>query len=287
MRKLIAIDLDGTLLSPSLEISDENLTAMKLAQDEGHVVMICSGRAPEDISDVLKSTGIKCPIAGSNGTVVIVDGNEISNISMRKKDVIAVAQILNHKRNPYKIYTSEGIYVPSSWSENFAEMLEEHKELAEQLTKRELQSLTEKPKESDTSKIFDSLDDLLSIGNFRVQKFFIPTIISKLKEELIHAFQEIEGISITTSGPYNIEIMDKNGNKSNGLKTVSEFYQIPIENTIAIGDNYNDVPMMGAAGLSIAMGNADPKIKELCDVTTLSNQENGVAVAIKKYMLMN
>jgi hydroxymethylpyrimidine pyrophosphatase-like HAD family hydrolase len=68
---------------------------------------------------------------------------------------------------------------------------------------------------------------------------------------------------------------------------MAEYYNIPIENTVAIGDNFNDVPMLEVAGLSVAMGNADPSVKEIADVVTLTNNEHGVAHAIEKYVLTN
>jgi hydroxymethylpyrimidine pyrophosphatase-like HAD family hydrolase len=81
--------------------------------------------------------------------------------------------------------------------------------------------------------------------------------------------------------------MDTNGHKGNGIRVMAEYFNIPIENTVAIGDNFNDVPMLKTAGLSIAMENGDPAVKEIADVVTLTNNEHGVAHAIEKYVLAN
>lgn len=285
MKKLIAIDLDGTLLSSKYKVSEENLQAIHHAQQEGHIVIICSGRAPEDIVALLKTIGLNCPVAGSNGTVVIVDGKEISNISMDQQAVLKAAQLLDKGKHPYRIYTNYGVFIEATWAERFFEILEKHKEVKQEMSIFEYKMLTEKPIETDTLKIFHHIDELLSIKNIKVQKFFIPTLIQSSKEQLISDLKKIQGIAITSSGPTNIEIMDLSGNKSNGIKTMAKHFHIPLEHTIAIGDNFNDVPMMEIAGLSIAMENGDPKVKELCDVVTLTNDEHGVAHAIKQYVL--
>jgi Cof subfamily protein (haloacid dehalogenase superfamily) len=285
MKKLIAIDLDGTLLSSNIEISEVNVQAIQKAQKAGHVVMICSGRAPEDIKTVISQTPLECPVAGSNGTMVLADGKLLSQISIDKNNVKTVANILNENKYPFKIYSSQGIFVASTWTERMLAFLEQNQEVSKGLTPKEYKFMTEQPKETDTIKIFDHIDDVLNKENIAVQKFFIPTISGKT--ELISKLNEIEGISITTSGPFNIEIMDTNGHKGNGIKVMAEYYNIPIENTVAIGDNFNDVPMLEVAGLSVAMGNADPSVKEIADVVTLTNNEHGVAHAIEKYVLTN
>lgn len=285
MKKLIAIDLDGTLLSSNIDISEENIQAIQNAQQAGHIVMICSGRAPEDIKTVIEKTPLQCPVAGSNGTMVLADGKLLSQISINKENVKSVASILNEKEFPFKIYTSKGIFVASSWTERMLAFLEQNQEISNGLSPKEYKLMTEQPKETDSIKIFDQIEDVLNIENIAIQKFFIPTITGKT--ELISTLNDIEGISITTSGPFNIEIMDTNGHKGNGVQVMAEYYNIPIENTVAIGDNFNDVPMLEVAGLSVAMGNADPAVKEIADVVTLTNNEHGVAHAIEKYVLTN
>jgi len=76
--------------------------------------------------------------------------------------------------------------------------------------------------------------------------------------------------------------MHKDGHKGIGLRKMAEYYRIPIENTVAIGDNFNDLPMLQCAGYAIAMDNADNEVKKICDFVTLSNSENGVAHALRK-----
>ncbi len=284
MKKLIAIDLDGTLLSSNLDISNENIRAIQKAQEAGHIVMICSGRAPEDIDKVVHNTPLECPVAGSNGTAVIVDGTKISEISIAVESVRTIASLLERDEFPYKLYTNKGIFVERNFSSRIAKVLNNDQSLAEHFTEKEIKFMTETPVESDAVKLFENIEEVLQLEGIAIQKFFIATFVGK--EELTSTLSsQLEGISITTSGPYNIEIMDLNGHKGNGLKVVAEHYQIPIENTVAIGDNFNDVPMLELAGVSVAMGNGDPTVKEMADHVTLTNDEHGVAAAIEKYVL--
>lgn len=105
------------------------------------------------------------------------------------------------------------------------------------------------------------------------------------KKRLNTYFKSIEEIYVTGSTPFNLEVTNINGNKGNGLKVMAHHFNIPLEDTVAIGDENNDIPMFKVAGLAIGMGNAKEETKEHCHVVTLTNDENGVAYAIEKYIL--
>ena len=111
------------------------------------------------------------------------------------------------------------------------------------------------------------------------------------QKEQIDAFQETyeEALSqrfhTIRSQPILFEILPKCVNKATGLKALAEHLGIPREQIMAIGDENNDIEMIEYAGLGVAMGNAPDAIKALADVTTTSNEEDGVATAIKRYVL--
>ncbi len=284
MKKLVAIDLDGTLLSSNIEISKRNIAAIQKAQQQGHIIMICSGRAPEDIKEVLKDTPLECPIAGSNGTIIEANGSRLLEVSIDKQSVKNVATILNESHFPFKVYTNQGIFVEANFTERMKVLLDENEDIKNHFSARQIKLMTEQPKETEMLKFFENIDNILQLENISIQKFFIATFVGK--EKLISLLKEkVEDIVITTSGPYNIEIMDTNGNKGNALKLMAEHYNVPIENTFAIGDNFNDLPMLEQAGFSIAMENGDPTIKEMASAITTANDEDGVATAIEKYVL--
>ncbi|MGD6815939.1 Cof-type HAD-IIB family hydrolase [Metabacillus sp. 84] len=277
--KLIAIDLDGTLLSSKLKISGANRNAILKAQEKHHI-MICSGRAPEDIQAVLKEFDLNCDLAGSNGTVVYSNGVLLSRVSIEEKAARKAAELLDRRNVPYKIYTNEGIFVLNSWSERTKAALEAWDGKGS-ISESEYRRITEQPKADGAIKLFNQIDDLLNKEGLSIQKFFILTPDPAIKQELLPLLSQLEGIAPTSSGPNNLEIMNPEGHKGRGLQIMAEQLGIKMEDTVAIGDNFNDVPMMEAAGLSIAMGNADPAVKELCDEETLKNDDDGVAHALE------
>ena len=85
--------------------------------------------------------------------------------------------------------------------------------------------------------------------------------------------------------PRFLEIVNAQVNKGEALRFVAEHFGVKREEVMAIGDSNNDIAMVEYAGLGVAMGNASPRVKEAADVMTKSNQEDGVAEAIKKYIL--
>lgn len=284
--KLIAIDLDGTLLSSNNEISDININVLRKAQEQGHIVAICSGRAPESVHGLLNSYKLDCPIAASNGTVVKIGEKVIGMTSIEKEKVANICEILDREQFPFRIYTNDGIYIPSNWEYRIENRLSDPSIPEEYRTHPHFKRMLEHPQGLVGGiKTFDDVHELLDNESLLVQKFFVLTINPEKKTKLNNLLNEVENIGITSSAPFNIEIMNKNGHKGIGLQTLAEYFNVPMENTVAIGDNFNDVPMFKAAGLAIAMENAEEDVKKVCDVTTRSNNEHGVAHAFETYIL--
>lgn len=148
-----------------------------------------------------------------------------------------------------------------------------------------MKELQKNKKKSNLITDFQKIEDVVNNPELEISKFFILTFNAGHRAQLLSMLQEDTDIMVTASAPTNLEIMDKNGHKGNGLKQMAAHFNIPIEDTVAIGDNFNDVPMLEAAGLSVAMGNAEEDVKKLCDVVTLTNNEHGVAHAIEQFVL--
>ncbi|HDR7355421.1 Hydrolase, haloacid dehalogenase-like family [Bacillus cereus] len=282
--KLIALDMDGTLLSSNLEISKENLQAIQTAKEAGHIVMICSGRAKEDALKLLEEYKLSLPVGASNGAIVYVDGKVINSRCLQNDKVYKLAKLLEFEGFPYKLYTNKGVYSPYTWQDQVMQAFEENKHALD-VTLEELERITEKQKKSNLITDFQKIEDVVNNPELEISKFFILTFNATHRAQLLSMLQEDTDISVTASAPTNVEIMDKHGHKGNGLQEMAAYFNIPIEDTIAIGDNFNDVPMLQVAGLSVAMGNAEEDVKKLCDVVTLTNNEHGVAHAIEKFVL--
>jgi len=278
--KLIALDLDGTLLTPDKKISSKDIEAIRNVQNKGHIVMICSGRAPEDVKQILDSHGLSCPIAASNGTFVKIDDEVINMISMNKQEVQTITGKLDDLNIPYRLYTNQGIYEHNEWDKRVYRSLEN----LDEENKKKFRRFTEKPYNSSLIKRYANLKQIVELGDIYIQKIFILLFERKKKEEVLLNLYGNNNIYITSSGIFNVEIMDRRGDKRNGLRVVAEYYSISLNETIAIGDNYNDLPMLETAGLPIAMGNAISEVKNLCNIITLSNDNSGVAYALNNFL---
>ncbi len=259
--KLIALDMDGTLLSSSLEISKENLQAIQTAKEAGHIVMICSGRAKEDALKLLEEYKLSLPVGASNGAIVYVDGKVINSRCLQNDKVYKLAKLLESEGFPYKLYTNKGVYSPYTWQDQVMQAFEENKHALD-VTLEELERITEKQKKSNLITDFQKIEDVVNNPELEISKFFILTFNAEHRTQLLSVLQEDTDISVTASAPTNVEIMDKHGHKGNGLQEMAAYFNIPIEDTIAIGDNFNDVPMLQVAGLSVAMGNAEEDVKK-------------------------
>ncbi len=145
--KLIALDMDGTLLSSNLEISKENLQAIQTAQEAGHIVMICSGRAKEDALKLLEEYKLSLPVGASNGAIVYVDGKVINSRCIQNDKVYKLAKLLESEGFPYKLYTNKGVYSPYTWQDQVMQAFEENKHALD-VTLEELERITEKQKKS-------------------------------------------------------------------------------------------------------------------------------------------
>lgn len=281
--QLIAIDLDGTLLTKDGTISAENREAILRMQEQGKIVTICSGRAPQDIDGILQEAEIQCPVISANGAVVN-DGKEmIAEFSMGTEPFNEITANLIENDYYFEIYTNKGIQL-------FIDALE--------ILRKEIRRLSQGDKDFPTDWAYRELDIQLSqkgliklpsyehlLTGLNVYKVFVLSFdkekLSALKEQIVAN----EAVSLTTSNWDKLEIAHPEANKGYGLRILADHLGIPMEETVAIGDSINDIPMFEIAGTSIAMGNANDSIKKMCTYTTKPFDENGVAFALREFVV--
>jgi len=282
--KLIAIDMDGTLFNSEHKIPDANLQAIKDAQEAGHIVMLCSGRPHDSLIKFMDSEyGLVLPVAGSNGAVTYTEGQTLHTAPLAKDLAAELFEFLDQGEHPFKIYTNQGVFT----IESFMERAQKHyDQMSSDKPSAAYAALYGEYLKSIDSQDIQTFNDIAYKEDLEIFKFFVSTMIPAKKSEIEARLRTFEGpLGFTSSAVQNVEIMSDLGHKGTGLSQMAKHYGIPMERTVAIGDNFNDVPMMEAAGLSIAMGNAEPDVKALCDVVTKTNDEHGVAYAIHNYVL--
>lgn len=276
--KLIAIDLDGTLLSDEGNINQISSEAIRNRQEAGDIVAVCSGRSLHDTKELTKRAGLYLPLITGNGAVTYVDHKVIEHLSMQPSLVHELMEKANKEGLYYEIYTNEGIYLERDITailekevDAYSNISEEDRDKMRAMIATQKDQFGLKTVEDYHSIDYDSLD---------VYKVFILSFKLDLLAKLNKELQNREDISITGAGRQKLEISHQDASKGNALTSLANYFNISMKNTVAIGDNFNDIPMFDVAGKSVAMGNAETEVKEKADITTKNYNEDGVAHAL-------
>ena len=288
MIKLIASDMDGTLLNHNHKIPKENVELINYAKNQGIEFVVATGRAYYEALPALNEENINCDVISFNGGIVYdKNGNIISITPMLPKDLYYTIEILKSFDISYQLYTKNTIYTTSIETDinayidlirsNGYEPDVEHLR-AEAQQKLDVGYITE----------VENIELYLNEKeNPPIKIIAISNDISKL-ENAAKLLSENTNISVTSSGANNIEIMHKNATKGEALKEIAKIYGINLENAVAIGDNLNDQAMLDIVGYSVAMKNGNTILKEQAKyVTEKTNSEGGVADTIFKLIEQN
>ena len=288
MIKLIASDMDGTLLNHNHKIPKENVKLINFAKNQGIEFVVATGRAYYEALPALNEENINCDVISFNGGIVYdKNGNIISITPMLPKDLYYTIEILKSLEISYQLYTKNTIYTNSIETDitayidliraNDEEPNEQHLR-AEAQQKLNLGYITE----VENIELYLNEEE-----NPPIKIIAISNDLSKL-ENATKLLSENTNISVTSSGANNIEIMHKNATKGEALKEIAKIYGINLENTVAIGDNLNDQAMLDIVGYSVAMKNGNTILKEQAKyVTEKTNSEGGVADTIFKLIEQN
>ena len=288
MIKLIASDMDGTLLNHNHKIPKENVKLINFAKNQGIEFVVATGRAYYEALPALNEENINCDVISFNGGIVYdKNGNIISITPMLPKDLYYTIEILKSFDISYQLYTKNTIYTKSIETDinAYIDLIRsngydpdvEHLR-AEAQQKLDVGYITE----------VENIELYLNEKeNPPIKIIAISNDISKL-ENAAKLLSENTSISVTSSGANNIEIMHKNATKGTALKEIAKIYGINLENAVAIGDNLNDQAMLDIVGYSVAMKNGNIKLKEQAKyVTEKTNSEGGVADTIFKLIEQN
>ena len=280
--KLIATDLDGTLLNKSHVVSIENEKVLKRALDKGVNITIASGRNYGDIKSISDRMGIKPYIISSNGgSIYDKEGNKLKSTYIDKElgnkligDLIKDGLFL-------EIATEDRVFVQRGWEDilhkEFA-VLKDGIDLKEEEYKSYMKAIKGMNGLKEVDDIMKTIKDidicLISVCSIDIER------LKKIKNEI----EKDSSLSCPFSGKFNFEIINKKCTKGDALEFLSNHIGIDMKDIMAIGDNFNDETMIKRAGIGVAMGNADDRIKNTSDFVTKDNGEDGVAYAINKFL---
>ncbi|MFC3419154.1 Cof-type HAD-IIB family hydrolase [Salinicoccus hispanicus] len=282
MVKLIALDMDGTLLTPSHEISPRNQAAIKRAMERGVQVVVATGRAFYEAHGVISKIDMKLPYICLNGAEVRNESHEILTTNALNSELIEqAADVFRAEDIFYQIYTDRAIYTASIERD-----IEIFKDLASQMghqpDESRIRSFMEERIERGT---LIETDDYKAIFDREDENVLKLLASSSSKPKLVRAknsLYEIGNLAVSASAPHNIELTHVNAQKGIALANVAEIMGIDMKDVMAVGDNLNDISMLKRVGTSVAMGNAASEVKGIADKVTATNTEDGVAIAIEE-----
>lgn len=289
MYKLIAMDIDGTLLNSYGEVSLKNKEAIELALKKNIEVVLTSGRMPKAILPIANEIKADKYIISGNGAAIYDVQNDkiIYNSYLTKKKVLEIIDICEKNSMFYNVYTND-VILTKSLSYNILFYHNENKRNPED----------KKIKINIVDDIYKYVEeygkeDFLKVTICDNDKFVFKSIMNKIKNiknvdilEVAHMSKKIirHGSEEHEIAYYYTEITNKNVNKWTALKELLQLLGIKKEELITIGDNVNDKEMIENAGLGIVTGNASPEMKKIANETVASNNENGVAEAITRHI---
>lgn len=265
--KMICLDIDGTLLNSESKISLNTKEIIRLVVNEKKIpVILVSARMPKGILFLQKELNIVQPIICYSGALVIDDkNNTLLNITIPLADVNQVYKLAKQIGVHISLYKDDSWYIEGmdGWARQ----------------EGEITNIT-----PDVVSFIDLFNVWYQEGTgpnkilFMAEPSKIKLFNTKIKE------LNSSNLNFYPSKPTYLEIMSSNASKPLAIEFLCLKFDVQKSEVIAIGDNYNDISMIEYAGIGIAMGNAPDKVKQYANYITLSNDEDGVAEAIKKYI---
>ena len=264
--KIIVLDLDGTLTNTKKEITPHTLEVLLRAQEKGIKIVLASGRPTYGIAPLAE----KLQLSKYEGYILAYNGGEIIDW---KTGELMYKNLLDHdvlpylyqcaKDNNFAIVTYDGEYVLTEYPDD--EYV--HKEAILNVMK------------------IKKVDNFLEAVKHPIAKCLIvgePTRLAELEKEMYEHLKDRMGVF--RSEPYFLELVPKGIDKAQSLAVLLKELGMTKDEMIAIGDGFNDLSMIKYAGMGVAMGNAQQVVKDNADFITLTNEEDGAAYAIEKFM---
>lgn len=259
--KCFSIDLDGTLLNSEHDISQANLQTINELVEDGHAVILNTGRAYADVIKLKALDHLQIPIFCVNGSVLFSQARELLYeatipLEMYKE----IFPLLKGLGVGILVYTNYGGF-PST-------LPPLHKK-----SKQELKILFEE----------FNYDQILEKDQLKIYKLIALTHHDELEkvEEVKRALGDKFDIQMASSFPNNVEITSNDAHKGKALLRYQKMMNLEFEEIIAFGDGGNDLAMFEVATTSVAMANAPLHVQQKADIVTKSNDEDGFAYAVR------
>lgn len=259
--KLIAVDIDGTLVNSRSELTPRTRSAIQKALDAGVIFTISTGRPMRGVEWLNVLLPCDLPFITYNGAAVVMGKSK---------------KVLLHQALPYELSREALTLGVKNDTGTFA-WVDDVLYAATQNAKNEIY----KRISGYEPIIQQDMDSLLQNGASKILWCDSADKIGRLQDEMQEHFAG--KLNCHTSSPMLLEFVDLAASKANAMAKIGELYGIDASEMIAVGDGFNDISMLEYAGLGVAMANAPQAVKDRADFITLSNDDDGVAYVIEKF----
>lgn len=264
-KHLIALDLDGTLLTDQKIITANTKKVIKAVRDQGHIVMIATGRPFRSSEMYYRELELDTPIVNFNGAFIHHPQNDDWGIYHSPLDMDVVQEIIE-ALDSYSFHNIIAEVIDDVYLHYHDEKLMELLKLGNPTIKT-----------GDLRRFLTQSPTSMLIHTDEHQLKHIQDHLSSVHAEVID--------HRSWTAPWHVIEIIKNGlNKAVGIKRACDYYQIPQDRVIAFGDEDNDLEMLEFAGKGIAMGNGIDHAKNIANEITLTNEEDGVAIYLNEYL---
>ncbi len=260
--RIVLADVDGTLVTSEKLLSERAVAAVKRLREAGIEFAITSGRPPRGMSMLIEPLGLTTPISAFNGGLIVRPDMSVLEQKVIEDAVVAPALELLHARG-----LDAWLYRGADWLVRGPDVPHEA---------QEARTVRFAPRIVDS---FDGLTEVVKIVGISDDH----DLVAATTEEVRHTFGD--HVSAAQSQPYYLDITNPRANKGEVVNYLSAQLGIPSEQFATIGDMPNDILMFARSGLSIAMGNADREVQRAARRVTASNDAEGFAQAMERFVL--
>ncbi|NLE25669.1 MAG: HAD family phosphatase [Clostridiaceae bacterium] len=260
--KLMAVDIDGTLINNSGELTDNTINAIRQWVEKGFIFTIASGRPIQGIEGLNKTLDLDVPFITHNGAMVVMGKSKqvLYDKKLSRNDAEQIIRLGEKYNVTMIIWIDNKLYVPK-----LTERVNTYKKIS-----------------GVDPIVIDNIEQLIENGVTKILWYDEVERVEQFKKEIGRYLSE--NINFHPTRPYFMEFVDKNASKAIAMEKLGEYYGIKQSEMIAVGDGFNDLSMIEYAGLGVAMANAPDEVKEKADYITLSNEEDGVAHVIHEFI---
>lgn len=270
--KLIAFDLDGTMLDSRKQLSAENAQALAHAAQAGIYTVPTTGRIVAGIPEHILTRLHARYIIACNGAAVfdMQSGDKLCSANLSYEQAEAVCRFAESSGGYYDCYLGDWGYLPSAFADELYDSIDD-------IYVREHMRRLRTPVDDFFGELKKRENEIVKVCAY----YFDP---NRRLEQIAAMREKFPELNVSSSIPFNIEVNTKQASKGRALDFLCSYLGIAREEVMAFGDGLNDIDMLKTAGISVAMANADASAKAAADIITKSNDENGCAYIIEEYL---